>query len=252
MDGSRRWQHGGVMNESQTVTEPDGSHKRLQEILRRISTAESRAGRSPGGTRLVAISKTRSADTLGPLIAAGQRRFGENRIQEAAGKIAELAHESCEWHLVGHLQSNKAREAARLFHWIHSLDNVRLAEKLSAASGAQGLMVLAQVDLAQQEGRAGVSPARLNELLQAAGALPGLTVRGLMVLPPMTEDPRDARPFFRRLRKLAETAATQGLLPTDFDLSMGMSRDYEVAVEEGATLVRVGTALFGPRESVSG
>ena len=236
----------------QTGLESDGRLERLQETLRRIGTAEARAGRTPGGTRLVAISKTQPVSAMRPLMAAGQRRFGENRVQEAAGKAPELAGDGCEWHLVGHLQTNKAREAARLFHWIHSLDSVRLAEKLSAASGARGLMVLAQVDLAGQEGRAGVSPAGLNELLEAAGTLPGLSMRGLMVLPPMTADPQDARPFFRRLRKLAENAVSLGLLPADFELSMGMSRDFEVAVEEGATLVRVGTALFGPRESVSG
>ena len=229
-----------------------GLHQRLQETLRRISTAEARAGRTPGGARLVAIGKTQPAAALQALVAAGQHRFGENRVQEAAGTIAELAGEDLQWHMVGHVQSNKAREAARLFDWIHSLDSVRLAEKLSAAAGTRRLQVLAQVDLSGRPGRAGVAPALLSELLEAAGTLPGLAVRGLMLLPPLTSDPQDARPFFRRLRKLAETAAAQGLLPAEFELSMGMSGDYEVAVEEGATLVRVGTALFGPRGNVSG
>ena len=233
-------------------TEHAKSHERLRETLRRIGTAEARAGRTPGTTRLVAIGKKQPVEALRALAAAGQRRFGENRVQEASIKIEEMEGDGCEWHLVGHLQSNKAREAARLFDWIHSLDSVRLAERLSAAAGTHRLQVLAQVDLAGQAGRSGVVPAGLNELLEVAGALPGLAVRGLMVMPPMTPDPQDARPFFRRLRKLAETAAAQGLLPADFDLSMGMSGDYDVAVEEGATLVRVGTALFGPREAVSG
>ena len=190
--------------------EHPGIHKRLQETLRRISTAEARAGRTPGGARLVAIGKTQPAAALQALVAAGQHRFGENRVQEAAGKIAELAGKDLQWHLVGHLQSNKAREAARLFDWIHSLDSVRLAEKLSAAAGTRRLQVLVQVDLSGRTGRAGVAPALLNELLEAAGTLPGLAVRGLMLLPPMTPDPQDARPFFRRLRKLARTAFDDG------------------------------------------
>jgi pyridoxal phosphate enzyme (YggS family) len=229
----------------------DGIRRRLAEIRRRIAAAEARAGRPPASARLIAIGKTFPAAVLRQAIEAGQRRLGENRIQEAEEKIPVLPPD-VEWHLVGHLQSNKAGRAARLFHWIHSLDSVRLARRLSAAAQDAGraLEALVQVKLVAEESKSGVSPRELPELLEAAGPLPGLAVRGLMILPPLDPDPEETRPYFRRLRKLAEEAANQGLLPAHFELSMGMSHDYEVGVEEGATLVRVGTALFGSRTTV--
>jgi pyridoxal phosphate enzyme (YggS family) len=229
----------------------NGLAQRLAEVRRRIAGAEARAGRPPGSTGLVAIGKTFPADVLRTAVEAGQRRLGENRVQEAEEKIPALPAD-VEWHLVGHLQTNKARRAARLFQWVHSLDSVRLSRRLSegAVEAGRAIKVLVQVKLAPEETKSGVTPGELPELLEAIGPLAGLDLRGLMILPPLEKDPEEVRPYFRRLRKLAEESAVRGLLPRDFDLSMGMSGDYEVAVEEGATLVRVGTALFGQRPRI--
>jgi pyridoxal phosphate enzyme (YggS family) len=234
---------------SESTKRQNGFAQRLAAVRQRISAAEARAGRPPGVARLVAIGKTYPVEVLRQALEAGQRRLGENRVQEAEEKISALPPE-VEWHLVGHLQSNKARRAARLFQWVHSLDSARLARRLSegAAEAGTTVNVLVQVKLAAEEAKAGVLPGELPSLLETVGPLPGLALQGLMILPPLEKDPEATRPYFRRLRKLAEEASVRGLLPTPCDLSMGMSGDYEVAIEEGATLVRVGTALFGRRE----
>jgi pyridoxal phosphate enzyme (YggS family) len=240
-------------HENMTTHHSDAPALRLAEIRRRMAAAEARSGRSPGSTRLVAICKTFPAGSVLELSGAGQRHFGENRVQEAVTKAAELTSEDLQWHLVGHLQRNKVRAAAGLFSWVHSVDSLDLAGQLSSAAVAGGriIKVLVQVEMTGEPGRSGVAPAQLPELLAAADRLPGLESRGLMVLPPWLDETEEVRPYFRRLRKLAEQSEAKGLLPGKFDLSMGMSRDFEIAIEEGATLVRVGTALFGRREPVS-
>jgi pyridoxal phosphate enzyme (YggS family) len=240
-------------NENKTPRHPDAPARRLEEIRRRMAAAEARSGRSLGSTRLVAVCKTFPADSVLGLRRAGQHHFGENRVQEAVAKAAELAGEDIQWHLVGHLQRNKARAAAGLFSWIHSVDNIDLARQLSTAAvaGGRSIKILIQVEMTGEEDRSGVAPAQVSDLLEEAGKLPGLELRGLMVLPPWLDETEEIRPYFRRLRKLAEQAGARGLLPAKFDLSMGMSRDFEIAIEEGSTLVRVGTALFGARVPVS-
>ena len=226
---------------------------RLEEVQERVAQAAQRSGRHADAVRLVAVGKRFPVSVLRRLIEAGQRRLGENRVQEAEAKAEQLGGE-IEWHLVGGLQSNKARRAARLFDWIHSVDSARLARRLSgfAQEARRHLDILVQVDLAGIPGRAGVVPADLLNLLEEIGLQPQLRLRGLMTLPPATDEPAGARPYFRRLRELADEAQARGLLPERTDLSMGMSKDYVIAVEEGATLVRIGTALFGPRPPLSG
>ena len=238
---------------NKTAQHPDAPARRLAEIRRRIAAAEARSGRSPGSTRLVAVCKTVPAGSVLDLRRAGQRHFGENRVQEAVAKAGDLSGEDIQWHLVGHLQRNKVRAAAGMFSWIHTVDSIILARHLSTAAVANQriIKILIQVEMTGEEGRSGVAPAQLPELLEGAGRLPGLESRGLMVLPPWLDETEEIRPYFRRLRKLAEQAEARGLLAANFDLSMGRSRDFELAIEEGATLVRVGTALFGLRAPVS-
>lgn len=230
----------------------------VARICERIARAAERSGRRPGDVTLVAVSKTFPAEAIREAYAAGVRRFGENRIQEWDEKHAQLADLDATWHLVGHLQSNKARRAARLFHCVDSLDRIDLAEKLSRAAGevsgvgaplaapARVLTVLIEVRLAPEESKSGVEVADVPALAEAVLALPQLDLRGLMCLPPFLEDAEQVRPYFRRLRELRDALSARlgRPLPT---LSMGMSHDFEVAIEEGATQVRLGTAIFGPR-----
>ncbi|NDY42766.1 YggS family pyridoxal phosphate-dependent enzyme [Dissulfurirhabdus thermomarina] len=223
----------------------------LDEIRRRIARAEARAGRAPGGTRLLAVTKTVPADRVRAAAAAGQRLFGENYLQEARAKLADLQDLRPEttWHFIGRLQRNKARAAVELFDCIESLDGLKLARTLDRLAGEAGrrLAVLVQVDLAGEPTKGGVAADELPTFLEAVFRLPNLSVEGLMCLPPWREDPEEVRPYFRRLRRLRDEAVRAGAPPGFRELSMGMSHDFEVAVEEGATLVRVGTALFGPR-----
>ncbi|MFQ5670241.1 MAG: YggS family pyridoxal phosphate-dependent enzyme [Acidobacteriota bacterium] len=230
---------------------PEGAiEERLARVRERIAAAARRSGRPPEAVQLVAVGKTFPAAILQRVVDAGQKALGENRVQEAVQKASVIRGE-VEWHLVGHLQRNKARQAARLFDWIHSVDSVRLAHRLAAciAPGLHPLRILLQVDLSGEATKSGVPVAELPGILEAVGALPGLRVRGLMVLPPALE-PSRVRPFFRRLRELAEEGHRRGLLPESPELSMGMSGDFEVAVEEGATMVRVGSAIFGRRPTL--
>ncbi len=224
---------------------------RVAAVRERIARAAARAGRRPEDVTLVAVSKTFPADAVRAAFAAGLREFGENRVQEAERKIeatAELKAQGLRWHLVGHLQSNKAKRAAELFDHVHSVDDVELGRRLDRAAAERGraLPVFVEVDLAGEATKHGVPAERLVETLEALRPLASLRVQGLMVLPPYAEDPEATRPYFRRLRELRDDARARGLLAGDA-LSMGMSHDLEVAVEEGATLVRVGTALFGER-----
>jgi pyridoxal phosphate enzyme (YggS family) len=225
--------------------------ERVAAVRERIARASARAGRRAEEVTLVAVSKTFPAETVRDGFAAGLRHFGENRVQEAEAKAAALADlraDGMVWHLVGHLQTNKARKAAALFDRIHSLDGLDLAQRLEHAAAAQGrtLWALVQVDLAGERTKFGLDEARLFPVLEGLRGFKSLRVAGLMTLPPLAEDPEGSRPYFRRLRELRDRALAEGSL-LGSELSMGMSHDLEVAVEEGATIVRVGSALFGAR-----
>lgn len=222
---------------------------RVAAVRERIARAAARAGRAPGEVTLVAVSKNHPAQAVREAHAAGVRDFGENRVQEAEGKVRALAGLSgVTWHLVGHLQANKARKAVGLFQRVHSVDSLDLGRRLDRVAGEAGLALraLVQVELGGEETKSGASPGELPALLQGLAGLSHLEIEGLMALPPYHEDPEKVRPFFARLRALRDEARAGGLL-TGGELSMGMSHDLEVAVEEGATLVRVGTAIFGER-----
>jgi PLP dependent protein len=225
--------------------------ERVAAVRERIARAADRASRPAEAVRLVAVSKTFPAEAVRAAFAAGLRDFGENRVQEAEPKIAalaELAAAGLRWHLVGHLQSNKARRAAALFDTVHSIDSLELGRRLAKVGLESGraLRGLVQVDLAGEETKFGLPEAQLLPSLEALRGEQGLRIEGLMLLPPYLDEPEAVRPFFRRLRELGERAAAAGLL-AGRELSMGMSHDFEVAIEEGATMVRVGSAIFGDR-----
>jgi len=229
--------------------------ERVAAVRERIARAAERASRPPGEVTLVAVSKTHPPEAVRAAFAAGVRDFGENRVQEAEPKVAataDLAASGLRWHLVGHLQSNKVRKAAVLFGVVQSVDSLELAERLARIGAETGRPVraLVQVDLAGEETKFGLPEADLLPALEALRGKEGLRVEGLMVLPPLLDDPEEVRPFFRRLRALGERAASAGLL-AGRELSMGMSHDFEAAVEEGATIVRVGTAIFGERKAAA-
>ncbi len=223
---------------------------RLQAVRDRIATACARSGRSPSEVTLVGVSKTHPPEAVRAAFAAGLRDFGENRVQEAEAKaeaLADLRAAGLRWHLIGHLQGNKAKKAAALFDVVHSVDGAELAARLDRAAAEQGrvLPVLVQVDLAGEATKFGLEESGLFATLESLRAMESLRVEGLMVLPPWFDDPEATRPFFARLRGLRDGAVARGLGGPG--LSMGMSHDFEVAIEEGATIVRVGTAIFGER-----
>lgn len=228
--------------------------KQLTAINERIAAACQRAGRLPSEVTLVAVSKTFPSASVREAIDAGASVFGENRVQEAAAKIAELAGITAErqiqWHLIGHLQSNKARRAVELFDAIHSVDNLKLAERLNTVAEELGkrLPIFIEVNVGGEAAKSGVAPGEVMSLCERTYKLASLELKGLMCVPPFLDDPEAVRPYFRRLRELRETVQRQGIVGTGFtELSMGMSNDFEVAIEEGATFVRVGSALFGAR-----
>jgi PLP dependent protein len=225
----------------------------IAEIRERIGRAAVKVGRGADSITLMAVSKTVEPERIKEAYAAGLRVFGENRVQEFEAKSAALSElKDAEWHLIGHLQSNKAKKAAESFHTVDSVDSLRLAEKLnqSAAESNKKLNVLIEIKVGQEESKAGItldSP-ELENLLRAARHVPNLQIRGLMTVPPFTDDPEGARPYFRLLRDLRDQIAARKLPAIQMDvLSMGMSHDFEVAIEEGSTCVRVGTAIFGTR-----
>jgi PLP dependent protein len=223
----------------------------VERVRESIQLACQRAGRSAGDVRLVAVSKTQPAEAIRQAYAAGLREFGENRVQEAAAKRKQLEGLDAVWHLIGHLQSNKAKLACELFDCIHSVDSLHLAEKIDRAAAALGrkLPVLIEVHLGEEASKFGVEEDELVQLAEKIGALPAVELRGLMTLPPFFDDPEAVRPFFRRLRGLAERIEARNLPGVSMrELSMGMSHDFEIAIEEGATIVRVGTAIFGERQ----
>ena len=223
---------------------------RLSQIRSRIAAAAETAGRDPSSIRLVAVSKTFPIEAVREAYAAGQRDFGENRVQEGLQKIGETTDLTIRWHLLGHLQTNKARKAGPAFAMVQSVDSVELIQKLDAAAHDTGRTpeLLIQVDLAGEATKFGVAPGEVPRLFEAAGACRAAAVVGLMTLPPVPDTPEDARPWFRRLRDLRDEWLAAGVPASMLrELSMGMSGDFEVAIQEGATIVRVGTAIFGSR-----
>ena len=221
----------------------------LRTILARIDAAALKAGRDPATVRLVAVSKTKPAALVDEAARSGQRLFGENYVQELAAKAKEVTG-PVEWHFIGHLQSNKVRQIAGLVTMIHSVDRLSLAEEIDRQWGKLGQVcdVLIEVNIACEETKCGTSVKEVFELVRRVAALPHLRVRGLMTMPPFYDDPEGARPYFRELRRLAAEIAAENIPKVEMnELSMGMSGDFETAVAEGATLVRVGTAIFGER-----
>ena len=222
----------------------------IARVRERMAAASGRGGRRPEDVRLVAVSKTIPADRIRQAYAAGLRDFGENRVQEAKEKRPALADLDITWHLIGHLQTNKVKPALELFQRVDSLDSFRLAEKLDHAARGRGprLPVLLEVNLGEEPTKFGAAEEEVVRLAEQVSQLPALELRGLMVVPPYLENPEQVRPFFRRLRELARLIESRHLPQVSMgELSMGMSHDFEVAIEEGATIVRVGTAIFGPR-----
>src|ERR1043165_6566503 len=224
---------------------------RLADVRARLAAAAQRSVRDPADVRLIATSKTHPATVIKQVCQLGATDLGENRMQEAEAKITEIGRENVRWHLVGHLQANKARRAVNLFDVIHSLDTVDLAQRLDrlcAEEGGTSLPGLIKVALGHEETKSGIDESELPHLVESLGPLTHLKLIGLMTLPPFFNDPEQSRPFFRRLRKLRDELKQRGAFGKQAgELSMGMTHDFEVAIEEGATMVRVGTAIFGTR-----
>jgi len=228
----------------------------IAQVQERIAGAARRAGRPAADIALMAVTKTHPPERIREAYSASLRLFGENRVQEFAAKTSALADlPDAQWHMIGHLQTNKAAKAAELFHAVDSVDSVKLAEKLNAAAQAAGrrLTVLIEINVGGEAAKSGVAPDSrdLEDLLLAAPRLAALQFRGLMTIPPFLEDPETGRPFFRRLRELRDAIVSRKLPRISMqELSMGMSHDFEVAIEEGSSCVRVGTAIFGERTTV--
>jgi PLP dependent protein len=225
----------------------------IAAVRESIDLAARRGGRDPNGISLMAVTKTFPPEAIRAAYQAGLRLFGENRVQEFAGKASALRELSdTEWHMIGHLQTNKAGKAAELFAAVDSVDSLRLAQKLNASAEQlrKRLAVLIEINVGGEAAKSGLAPgsSELEELLRGAAELQHLQFRGLMTVPPFTEDPQQARPYFQKLRGLRDEIAARRLPGIGMDvLSMGMSHDFEVAIEEGSTCVRVGTAIFGGR-----
>jgi pyridoxal phosphate enzyme (YggS family) len=222
----------------------------IARVEDRIAAACRRSGRRREDIRLIAVSKTHPSESIRATYAAGLRDFGENRVQEAKSKIQTLSDLDITWHMLGHLQSNKSRVARELFQWVHSVDSLRLAERLAQASdvGEPRLPVLIEVNLGGETSKAGVQLRDVAALVEGIAPFGTVELCGLMTIPPFSENPEDVRPYFRQLRELACEIESRNLPNVSMrELSMGMSNDFEVAIEEGATIVRVGTAIFGER-----
>ena len=224
---------------------------RFARVRQQLASAAESCGRTADEVQLIAISKTHPASAITTLIELGATDVGENRVQEADQKIIEVGRNRARWHLVGHLQANKARRAVSLFDVIHSLDSLDLArrlDRLCVEEGKEKLSVLIQVDLGHEETKSGIDESELNHLVDGLGPLSRLELAGLMTLPPFFDDPEQSRPFFRRLCKLRDELAARGAFgDRKGELSMGMTHDFAVAIAEGATMVRIGTAIFGER-----
>ncbi len=225
--------------------------ERFEDVRAKVDAAARRANRASETITLIAISKTHPSAVLSEGLRAGITEFGENRVQEAEAKISELGRDAARWHLVGHLQSNKAARAVQLFDCIHSLDSAELArrlDRLCEAEAREELPVLIQIDLGGEATKTGIDPRHLPELLEALRSCQRVRLIGLMTLPPYFENPDCARPYFKTLRELRNKLQGEGHFgERSGELSMGMSHDFEIAIEEGATIVRVGTAIFGER-----
>jgi pyridoxal phosphate enzyme (YggS family) len=220
---------------------------RVARVMERIAGAAARSGRSPESIRLVAVSKTQPAERVAEAREAGLRVFGENYVQEAEEKVR--AFPDAEWHLIGKLQANKVKKAVAMFGWIQTVDSVRLLAEISrrCVEAGKTMPVLIEINLAEEGSKAGILPDGLPEVVSAAADMPGVLVRGLMAIPPAAADPEESRPHFARLRDMLGRCASIGGAGEMTELSMGMSGDFEAAIEEGATMVRVGTAIFGSR-----
>jgi pyridoxal phosphate enzyme (YggS family) len=222
----------------------------LQSVRSRLDAAARRASRDPSTICLIAVSKTFTADHVRVAHTAGQLDFGENKVQEGLQKIEGTADIKIRWHLIGHLQSNKAKRAATAFACIHSVDSMELLRKIDAAAADSGAApdLLVQVDLAGEETKFGATVDEARRIVEAGSSLRAARVTGLMLIPPWNEDQEQTRPWFVRLRELRDSWLAEGLPPASLaQLSMGMSHDFEAAIEEGATMIRVGTAIFGTR-----
>ena len=228
--------------------------RNLDEVLERIEKAAQRVGRDPDDVKLIAVSKTHPVKVLRAALAAGTAVFGENKVQEAESKIVEIGRDVAEWHLIGHLQSNKVRKAVQLFDVVQSLDSVELAkrlERICMEESREELTVFVQVDLAGEETKSGIAESDLPKLVEFLKTCKCLRFSGLMIVPPYFENPDDVRPYFRKLREMRDKLLSQNAFANGKgELSMGMSHDFEIAVEEGSTVVRVGTAIFGARSYV--
>ncbi|VVS91034.1 YggS family pyridoxal phosphate-dependent enzyme [Desulfoluna spongiiphila] len=224
---------------------------RIQRIEKQIREAAEKAGRNPDEIRLVAVSKIKPAEMVKEAMDAGQKIFGENYIQEAVAKIEEIGSTSIEWHFIGHLQSKKSKYAAGAFALIHSVDSLKLAREIDKQAAKKGVVqpILIQVNTSGEESKSGTTAEDAVELVREVATLEHIAVKGLMTMPAFFDDPEGARPYFRELRLIRDRIAALGLPGVEMkELSMGMSGDFEVAIEEGATLVRVGTAIFGARD----
>ncbi len=224
--------------------------QRLKTVKDRIRKVAESCGRDPGSVRLVAVSKTMPADRVREAIASGVTILGENYIQEAREKIAELSEHPVSWHFIGHLQTNKSKYAVKLFDLIHSVDSLRLARELNKQAGKINKVqeILIQVNLSEEASKSGTSSGELKELATEISQLEHIAVKGLMTMPPFFDEPERAKPFFSELRRLRNQVGAAAIPNLGMDeLSMGMTGDFEVAIQEGATLVRIGTAIFGQR-----
>jgi pyridoxal phosphate enzyme (YggS family) len=234
------------------INEASRLSDRIARVRERITIAAQRADRSVTEITLVAVSKTHPAEAIQTAISEGLTDFGENRVQEAEEKIPIVGRDTAKWHLIGHLQSNKARRAVELFDVIHSVDSAGLASRLNRVCeelNRESLAVLVQVDLGHESTKTGVDEAELGEVLDAIKKCQHLQLQGLMTLPPFFDEAERVRPYFRRLRELRDELQAQGVFGDKTGaLSMGMTHDFEIAIEEGATMVRVGTAIFGERQ----
>jgi pyridoxal phosphate enzyme (YggS family) len=237
------------------VSETSSLKRRYQDVLSKLRDSAERSSRSVDDITLVAITKTHPASVIREAIKLGMTDFGESRVQEAESKITELGRQSARWHLVGHLQANKARRAVQLFDVIHSVDSVSIAERLERLCEEASrplLEVLIQVDLGGEETKSGIAESELEDLVATISECPHLKLIGLMTLPPFFDEPELVRPFFRKLRTLRDELKAKGSFgELRGELSMGMTNDFEIAIEEGATMVRVGTAIFGVRERLN-
>jgi pyridoxal phosphate enzyme (YggS family) len=231
------------------TTEATSIASSLAAVRARLARAAERAGRDPASVTLVGVSKTFPAERVRAAYDAGLRHFGENRVQEGVAKAEELALSDATWHLIGHLQTNKARPAARAFQVVHSVDSDRVADALSteAHKAETRLDVLIEVNYGGEDSKFGVTPQDALGLAQHTAALPNLRLVGLMTVAPHVADPEDVRPVFRGMRELGERVREALGGPAEWHLSMGMTNDFEVAIQEGATIVRVGRAIFGER-----